>query len=72
MLKDKIRMEDIVTIRASRDCYFQIFLSNSKIVQFRSDTMDSQVRWMALLKVGLGRGAWRCRDVELISGHIRF
>jgi len=49
-------MEDIVTIRANRDCYFQIFLSSGKILQFKAQTMESQACWMAMLKVGLGRG----------------
>ena len=49
-------MEDIVTIRASCDCYFQIFLSQGKILQFKADSMETQAYWMALIKVGLGRG----------------
>ena len=49
-------MDDIVTVRASCDCYFQIFLSHGKILQFRADNMESQAYWMALIKVGLGRG----------------
>ena len=56
MLKDQIRMESIVTIRASRDCHFQIFLSNGKIVQFKTETIASQAHWIAMLKMGLGRG----------------
>ena len=55
-LKDRIPMEDIVTIRASCDCFFQIFLSSGKILQFRAENMESQAYWMALIKVGLGRG----------------
>ena len=49
-------MDDIVTIRASRDCYFQVFLTNGKILQFKSKTIESQAYWMAMLKAGLGRG----------------
>ena len=55
-LKDRIPMEDIVTIRASCDCFFQIFLSSGKILQFRAENMESQAYWMARIKVGLGRG----------------
>ena len=58
-LKDRIPMEDIVTIRASCDCFFQIFLSSGKILQFRAENMESQAYWMALIKVGLGRGETR-------------
>ncbi len=63
-------MEDIVTIRASRDCYFQIFLSNGKIIQFRTETSENQAHWMAKLKVGLGRGqsTAACRNKTLNLG----
>ena len=56
VLKDKIQVEDVVTIRASRDCYFQLFLTSGKIVQFRTTSMESQAHWMAVIKMGLGKG----------------
>ena len=56
MLKDKIRMEDVVTIRANQDCYFQIFLANGKILQLKADSIENEAYWIAMLKVGLGRG----------------
>ena len=56
VLKDRIPTTNIVTIRASRDCYFQLFLTSGKIVHFRTATMESQAHWMAMLKVVLGKG----------------
>ena len=36
--------------------FFQVFISDGKILQFRTDSMESQAHWMAALKVGLGKG----------------
>lgn len=56
VLKDNIHISDIVTIRAGRDCYFQLFLTSGKIVQFRTKSMESQAHWMAMVKMALGKG----------------
>ena len=56
ILKDLIKMTEIVTIRSCCDCYFQVFLASGKILQLRAGTMELQAHWMAMLKVGLGRG----------------
>ncbi len=37
-------------------CVFQVFMSDGKILQFRSESVESQAHWMAALKVGLGKG----------------
>ncbi len=34
----------------------QVFISDGKILQFRSESVESQAHWMAALKVGLGKG----------------
>ena len=56
ILKDNIHISDIVTIRAGRDCYFQLFLTNGKIVQFKTTSVESQAHWMAMVKMALGKG----------------
>ncbi len=43
-------------LRSSMDCHFQLYLPDSKILQFRTESPDKQAQWMALIKVGLGRG----------------
>lgn len=58
ILKDKIKIEDIITPKASRDCFFQLFLGSGKIVQFKTSSMESQAHWMAMLKMALGKGVW--------------
>ena len=49
-------MSDIVTLRSSMELFFQIFLMNGKLLQLRTDTVERQAQWMALIKVGLGKG----------------
>ena len=67
MIKRRISFEDVVTVRSCRDCNFQIFLSDGKILQFRSDSVESQAHWMAMLKVGLGKGgAVRCTQLHVV------
>ncbi|KAL5474801.1 hypothetical protein EMCRGX_G026811 [Ephydatia muelleri] len=53
---NRIKTDSIVTIRASRDCFFQIFLSDGKILQFRTDSVEKQICWMASVKSALGKG----------------
>jgi hypothetical protein len=57
-LKNRIRMCEIVMVRSNMDYYFQIYLMTGKILHFKADTIDRQAHWMAMLKVGLGKGEW--------------
>ena len=55
-VKRRIRVEDIVTIRAGKNCSFQVYLNSGMFLLFRSDSVESQSAWMAELKMALGRG----------------
>ena len=55
-LKNCIRLEEVVMLRSNMDCHFQLYLPDSKILQLRADSTEKQAQWMALIKVGLGRG----------------
>lgn len=45
-----------MTIRAGKNCSFQVYLNNGMFILFRSDSLESQSAWMAELKMALGRG----------------
>ena len=51
------------------ELYFQIFLMNGKLLQLKADTLERQAQWMAMIKVGLGKGtdvhAWTSWDLGL-------
>ena len=49
-------MEDIVTVHSNINNFFQIFLTNGKILQLKADSVEKQAQWMAMIKVGLGKG----------------
>ena len=59
-LMQSIRMENVVTIRANKDCHFQVYMTDDKILEFKTESLDVQACWMAVLKVGLGKGVFVC------------
>lgn len=55
-VKNKIRIEDIVTIRSGKQNRFHIYLNNGMFLFFRAESTDSKSAWMAELKMALGKG----------------
>jgi len=47
----------------------QVFVSDGKILQFRTDSVESQAHWMAALKVGLGRGQYPSQATYMHALH---
>ncbi len=58
-IKKRVRVKDIVTIRAGKHSSFQVYLNSGMFILFRADSVESQTAWMAELKMALGRGKAR-------------
>ena len=55
-VKNKIRIEDIITIRSGKQNSFHIYLNNGMFLFFRAESLDSKSAWMADLRMALDKG----------------
>ena len=55
-IKDRILVEDIVTLRSGKNVSFHIYLNSGKFLLFKAESLDSQSSWMAEIKMALGKG----------------
>lgn len=55
-VKNKIRVDDIVTVRSGKTFSFQIYLNTGMFLFFRTGSNENQAAWMADLKMALGKG----------------
>lgn len=55
-IKDRVSVEDIVTLRAGKNVSFHIYLNSGKFILFKAESLDSQSSWMAEIKMALGKG----------------
>ena len=52
----KIRIDDIITIRAGKQFSFQIYLTTGRFLLLQAESSEVQAAWMAEIKTALSKG----------------